>query len=202
MKRFRNFAAQCSQKLEISPGFVALLCFFYYVDPFGLFGPFLIAAFYHELAHFAACRLTGGRLIRLRLRLSGAVMQLSPMGTDAELLCALAGPSMNLLLGLGLLHLWPAMALMCLLLAVYNFLPMLPLDGGRIAENLLCRILPQRRVDGILQWCRIAILGGVFLLACVFSLIRRCGIWPLLFSVVLLAQTSGELLVAKKLERP
>ena len=104
------------KNLEISPAFVLLLCLFFYADPWGLFGPFLLAAFCHELGHVVACWAVGAPVQQLRIGFGGAVLQTPPMSYPAECLCALAGPLVNLILCLALLRLWPAFALI-------NFLP-------------------------------------------------------------------------------
>ena len=98
------------KNLEISPAFVLLLCLFFYADPWGLFGPFLLAAFCHELGHVVACWAVGAPVQQLRIGFGGAVLQTPPMSYPAECLCTLAGPLVNLILCLALLRLWPAFA--------------------------------------------------------------------------------------------
>ena len=62
-----------AKNLEISPAFVLLLCLFFYADPWGLFGPFLLAAFCHELGHVVACWAVGAPVQQLRIGFGGAL---------------------------------------------------------------------------------------------------------------------------------
>lgn len=105
---------------------------------------------FHELAHTMTARLYGVRVINIEILPFGGVarvgseMSITP---SKEIAVALAGPLSNFLLigiALGLKNygLWsqdlgPFFIQTNLLLAVFNLLPALPLDGGRIFRALL-----------------------------------------------------------------
>ena len=132
----------------------------------------------HEAGHWAAARLCGLRVRRLRLDAAGLCMETSPCATRREeLLCATAGPAA------GLLWLFPALriggdwgmrsAVAAAAVNVFNLLPALPLDGGRLLLSLssdprLVRITTALTVISLIA------------LSCHF---RR---WGLLFAAVLI----------------
>ena len=87
--------------LEISGGFLLLTAALYYLDSSGVVPWALAACTLHELGHVTAIRLLGGRVSMLRLTCVGAELRLSaryPLGAGRQLLAALAGPAVNLLL--------------------------------------------------------------------------------------------------------
>ena len=78
----------------------------------------LLAALCHELGHVLAVKLTGGRVLAIRLRAGGARIKTAPMSPGRAAFCALAG----------------------LVQTVFNLLPVYPLDGGRAVRNICCKI--------------------------------------------------------------
>jgi len=132
-------------KICVRPGFVV---------PVGIFllAPFrktalltLLAAVIHEFGHIAMIRAFGGRVERIELRLTGAVIVPSPrplLGYGAEVAVSLAGVTANFLCALAAIKSGAfAFAGASLVLAFGNLLPILPLDGGRAIFFLLCRFL-------------------------------------------------------------
>jgi len=95
-----------------------------------------IAAAFHELCHVVAVRLCGGRIDRLQIGDRGAVIQTNALTAWQQLLCILSGPMGSLVLFLFVRWI-PRIALCALFHAVYNLLPIYPLDGGRAIRCLL-----------------------------------------------------------------
>lgn len=126
-------------RLRISPLAPLLLALFVWLSSPALLGALLLAALCHELGHYAALRRLGGWVRELRISVWGAEMRLGGrLSYGGELLAAAAGPAVNLLLGAafsaagGRHELLYLLAGAQLVLGLFNLLPILPLDGGRI----------------------------------------------------------------------
>ncbi|MFO8060931.1 MAG: site-2 protease family protein [Bacillota bacterium] len=129
----------------------------------------------HEMAHYIAMRGYGLTLTGIQIFPFGARMQIS--GTsgrpDVEVPVALAGPLNNfMLLGLGLLlgsvgwgggYLWDFFLAANLALALFNLIPALPLDGGRLLRSYLSEGVGVARASRIMaDW---GMCWGVLLVA-------------------------------------
>ncbi len=162
-------------RLEASPGFLLLLGALYWLDEgVGLLPWGLLACVVHELGHVAAARCFGGKVEQLSLTAVGAELSFSyraPLTYGRDSLVALAGPGANLLLG-GLFY-WQGRhlpAVLSLGLGVFNLLPILPLDGGRVLYSLLAERLDPDWADRLLTafaGCLVGVLAGVGTIAAV-----------------------------------
>lgn len=184
-------AGRILQRVEITPGFVALLCAYFYFDPAGTFAPFLLGVTLHEGAHLLMLRLVRSRVHRLSFSLAGAVIKTAPLPYRQEILVAAAGPSVNFLLFLLFVRQMPMAALVNLCLFVYNLLPFYPLDGGRILRAVLHALLSDTAADLIER-----IVGGLCLLslcgaACYLTCALHAGLWPVLVCALLIVKTAG-----------
>lgn len=119
----------------------------------GLFASVLV----HELGHAVTARLYGVRTREIRLWFLGGVAQFEemPRGRGAEAVVAVVGPVTSFVIGLllwwslplargndGVLLVLSYLAITNALLALFNLLPALPLDGGRVLRGLLELFLP------------------------------------------------------------
>lgn len=154
----------------------------------------------HEFAHWLAAGMLHVRMTSIRLTPFGGLAQLeNPYSISASQLCAIsaAGPAINCLIVLIATFmmqwtpfpgtLWLDLIAINALLMLFNLLPALPLDGGRILYAVLSRFLSSGTALGICIWsgrilaiflCWLALAGLIlygklnlsFLFAAVFIL--------------------------------
>ena len=162
----------------------------------------------HELGHSAVAVQYGFPISSITLWLFGGIAQLEEMPEDwqQELFIAIAGPIVSLALAgisyVGFL-LVPAsetvgfaavkfllgyLALMNLLLAIFNMLPGFPMDGGRVLRALLARTRPYARATQIA-----AEVGKLFaLLLGLFGLFGGGGIFLVAIAFFIYIGASSE----------
>lgn len=176
-----------------------------------LFGLLMVALLFgsvllHELGHALTARALGIPVREIQLLPFGGVAVLGRpvINPGHELLIAVMGPVVNVLIAIGLAfvaaatgmaeRLSPAMMLLAIgepsldgvllwliqvngLLALFNMLPAFPLDGGRVARALLALVMPHRRATLIAA----SVGQGLALLL---------GIWGLMGGNILLIVTA------------
>lgn len=176
-------------KLCVSPAFLLLASLVVFFDSTGTAPAALPAIAVHELGHAAALRLCGCGIRRLNIGLFGLTMDYSGALTKREeIFSALAGPCAGVLFAvparfIGMLsdsRFLLSTADISLLLSVFNMLPALPLDGGRV----LARAAGERAAAAAA-----AAVGAVMLAAGLVFIARgygaamlMCGGWLLLYS--------------------
>ncbi|HEX7004488.1 MAG TPA: site-2 protease family protein [Trueperaceae bacterium] len=133
----------------------------------------------HELGHAVVARLYDVEVKEITLWFLGGVAQFDelPRQRGAEALVGIAGPITSLVLaalcwlawqylpmGPGGLFIFSYLTLTNLALALFNLLPALPLDGGRILRSLLALWIPYLRATRIAAGVSrvVALLLGVY----------------------------------------
>ena len=99
----------------------------------------ILAAAVHELGHLTAMYFLGVPVLGFALHPGGARIEAGPMEPGEEIICALAGP----VAGAVTIFAWkwfPVLALAGLVQTVFNLIPVYPLDGGRVARNICCKM--------------------------------------------------------------
>ena len=180
------------RRIELAPSGALFFLLGAWLDPLGAFGPFLLAAAGHELGHLAALRLCGARAERIRLGFGDARIETGFLGWRAELLCALAGPAVNLAAFAAAGERFPVFAAVSLLLGLFNLLPIPPLDGGRMLRAALLAGPLAGRAEAI---CFLtgALTGAALLGAAGYAAARwRAGLWPAAAAALLLARVLAE----------
>ena len=129
-------------KLELHPAAAVLLALLYFFDTLGIAAAALPAALVHELGHYAALRLCGGRVAKIKVGVFGAEMEYEGLLHNAgAMICSAAGPLAGTVYAVCACTVGGRFLRMSgtvsFLLSAFNLLPTLPLDGGRITETVL-----------------------------------------------------------------
>ena len=130
---------------------------------------YTVCAVMHELGHSFVASNAGYRLNKITLMPFGAVVKgdIDGLKLKDEIKVALAGPLLNLAVGLFFVATWwiypesyaftDIVAEANFSLAMVNFLPIFPLDGGRVVSAILTQRFGEKKSSII---CKV--LGGVF----------------------------------------
>lgn len=185
--------------LEVSVHPLFYLCGFYYAftGRIFVFAVYTVVAVMHELGHSFVAAQKGYRLDRLSLMPFGAVVSgdSDGMGEKDEILIALAGPLLNLCVGLLFVACWwiipesyafTDIAVEAnLTMAAMNFLPVYPLDGGRVLKAALKGKFGIKKATTICKITGAVFTGGVFALF-ILSLFSTPNFSVLFFALFLL----------------
>ena len=125
-------------RIETDGGFWLVLGLMALLFPVRFLAGTLLAALIHELGHFLAIWMTGGKVLRICLRAGGVRIETAPMTPGREALCALAGPAAGSVTMLAW-RWFPELALAGFVQTVFNLIPIYPLDGGRVVRNICCK---------------------------------------------------------------
>lgn len=158
-------------QVRITPGFLFLAAFLFYQSTSSFLVTFLLAAALHEGGHLLAARWRGVPVRALSMTAFGCVLDFvdEALVRDRDLLwIAAAGPLCNLLFALlcvtPWVGRWRGAALFGaehLLLALFNLLPVFPLDGAVLCAGLLKPKVGERRAEQVV----LALSGGLGLAA-------------------------------------
>lgn len=138
----------------------------------------------HELGHALVARRLGVRVSGIELSFFGGAAKMVelPRTANDELAIAAAGPAVSLAIGgagillAGLTHLglFAWLGWTNLILAAFNLIPALPMDGGRILRALLTRKMDfVRATDIAVRVSRVTAIA--------FGVLGLLGAWELLF---------------------
>lgn len=174
----------------------------------------------HELGHAVAARWYGIGVRGITLELLGGYTELDRDAPTprAEAVISLIGPAVSLVLGAaatGLTLLLPdrslgdriafELAASNIIIAVFNVLPGLPLDGGRALRAGVWAVTNDRhRATELAGWAGQALAGGTAIVALVLAVIGLVPAFPtllVLFVAVTLAHGAGQSVRSGRMSR-
>ncbi len=193
--------------VSISAGAILLGALLYCTASFSELAVLLAPVIVHELGHIVALRLFGLRVRRFSADVRGLCIEYGGLGTPLEhILCALAGPAAGLAFAFAASFFArrngnEALAVsagVSLLLSLFNLLPVLPLDGGRIFSIAAAELLGGRRGAALTKGLGL-VLSTALLMAGTWRMWRGEGTALTLFSLwLLIAQPDKAALVNRK----
>lgn len=177
-----------NHRIQFAPGSLLLIGMILFSLQWKETAALFAAAAAHELGHLLAFFIFRIPILGVRFTISGPVLLYEePNSRRMVIIAALSGPIAGFLLALILRNVWPICAKISFLLSIFNLLPVLPLDGGRIM-SALCN----GRVEGALAWMGYCIPIVLMLsgLICVHQ--GRSGFGLLVFGACLLLLSCQE----------
>ena len=168
-----------------------MVCVLGWLDA-ALCGRFLLGMLVHELGHLLFLRLCGVSVCGIRVGVCGAVIETGWMTYGKEIVCAAAGPAVNILAGAAVLGAAAEFGLVNLALAIVNLLPLYPMDGGRILRAILLLRCSQERAERIVHWVTVGTCLVLMFLSCWATAVLQAGIWPIFAALVLLWRAGGK----------
>lgn len=153
----------------------------------------------HELGHLLAARLLGLRVLSLEVMPMGGVLHIGGLyRLPARQLIpvALAGPLVSLILAVLCAQI-PSrtgvqLAVINLMIGLFNLLPGLPLDGGRLLAALLKPLLGVRRAVDVAVWAGRCIGAALLAITAYYGLTHGKLLFPLLLMGVFQLASAGK----------
>lgn len=146
----------------------------YFLEAVTLFGIVLV----HEMGHLAAANGFGWRVREVQLLPFGGVLVVDELGTAPtreELIVSLAGPLQHVWMilvallmkwvDLGASSWWDYFIEANLMIGLFNLIPVMPLDGGKVMQSLLGYLLSYHNTILYTAWISMILSLGIIVIA-------------------------------------
>ena len=197
-----------NKRLSVSAGALLLGALIYCTASFRELAALLPPVIVHELGHIVALRLYGLRIRRVCADLRGLCIEYGGLCTPlGHAVSALAGPAAGLGYAFAASYfaartgneVLTLSAGVSLLLSLFNLLPILPLDGGRIFSIAASELLGGRRGDALTKALSLT-LSTALLMAGTYLMWRGKGTAPALAALWLLLSQPDKAALVKRRE--
>ncbi len=172
-----------TERFESGTAAILLAALIYFIADVDKILAILIPVIIHELGHIFTLRLLGLRINGFRVELKGFCIRYSGYtGALGHAVAAAAGPLFGLMYAMaasvfaeGLGSAWLELSSgVSLLLSLFNLLPALPLDGGRIVYALSSVLLGETAGARLCNFLSV-ITGGALLFSGAWLMFHGCG---------------------------
>lgn len=165
------------KKFKIAPSFFLLIVFCLLSNKVVLMFNYILALMLHELAHLFVATNCGYSLRLIKLDIFGLSVELNEIIDDRDnFKINIAGPVFNLLLCILCMALYWLVPMsyfylntfcFCnLILAIFNLLPVYPLDGGKIFRGIIKSNKTYRVLDGLIRYALATLFICSFVVSC------------------------------------
>lgn len=164
-------------RIVVQPNIYLHLVIMLFVFPLTWVVAWSVAIVFHEFGHYFAIKIFKGKIDSIEIGFGGLRMQCSMLDEWKNIVSILCGPLFGF--SLVLIGEWfPKVAVCSCILTLYNMLPILPLDGGRVLHILIGNNL---FFEGFEKTVLLILFAGA--LYCCFSL--HLGVIPVLIVIAL-----------------
>lgn len=155
--------------------------------PLRWLGAVTVAALFHELSHYIAVVLCGGRIRGFRVARGSMILDVGMMSWRNELICAIAGPLGSLFL-LMLIQWFPILGFCAGVQLIYNMIPVFPLDGGRIVR-CICNLVFSNHGEIMWIWFEKVMILLIFFASIWFAVWYKLGFFPILITLTIVLRS-------------
>lgn len=191
-------------KFKISPFVIITLIICYFLGSLPMIIIGFLSVLIHELAHALAAKLCGYEILSIEILPIGAIARIDGLfekSPASETIIAVSGPLMSLIISLvsySLYAFYPIEIInlfmkVNLSIALFNMLPAMPLDGGRILRSALAPHLGLKKATTFSCWCGIYIGASLMSLSIVLSIKGLINPTIIPFSLLLIFSSYKEM---------